>query len=206
VCGRWSGKSFVPATIAVYVAAFKDWRPYLAPGEVGVIMIIAAYRRQARVIMRYCIRLLKAVPMLAKLVEADTRETIETAEPNRPVVRSMAGYRLPRLLNCLVSSQQCLWDGETEGLGGLEIHDHLELSRKLHREIAWLRAPRSTPPHGHAISVEARHLIKTTLRLPRHSSQVVPNANAPSKSVITARPGRATFDLSDLADQKTQRV
>jgi tRNA threonylcarbamoyladenosine modification (KEOPS) complex Pcc1 subunit len=54
------------ATIAVFPAAFKDWRRYLAPGEVGVIMIIAADRRQARVIMRYCTGLLK-----------ETRETIE---------------------------------------------------------------------------------------------------------------------------------
>jgi hypothetical protein len=63
VCGRRGGKSFVLATIAVFLAAFKDWRRYLAPGEVGVIMIIAADRRQARVIMRYCTGLLKAVPM-----------------------------------------------------------------------------------------------------------------------------------------------
>jgi hypothetical protein len=62
VCGRRGGKSFVLATIAVYLAAFKDWRQYLAPGEVGVIMIIAADRRQARVIMRYCTGLLKGVP------------------------------------------------------------------------------------------------------------------------------------------------
>jgi hypothetical protein len=77
VCGRRGGKSFVLATIAVFLAAFKDWRRYLAPGEVGVTMIIAADRRQARVIMRYCTGLLKAVPMLAKLIEAETRETIE---------------------------------------------------------------------------------------------------------------------------------
>jgi hypothetical protein len=37
VCGRRGGKSFVLATIAVFLAAFKDWRGYLAPGEVGVI-------------------------------------------------------------------------------------------------------------------------------------------------------------------------
>ena len=38
-------------------------------------MIIAADRRQARVIMRYCLGLLKSVPMLAQLIESrDTRE------------------------------------------------------------------------------------------------------------------------------------
>jgi hypothetical protein len=99
VCGRRGGKSFVLATIAVFLAAFKDWRGYLAPGEVGVIMIIAADRRQARVIMRYCIGLLKAVPMLAKLIEAETRETIElrnriTIEIHTASFRTTRGYTI----------------------------------------------------------------------------------------------------------------
>jgi hypothetical protein len=77
VIGRRGGKSFVLAVIAVFLACFRDWRPFLGPGEVGTVMIIAADRRQARVIMRYCTGLLQAVPMLAKLIEAQTRETIE---------------------------------------------------------------------------------------------------------------------------------
>ena len=32
--------------------------------------------------------------------------------------------------------------GEAERLGGLEVYDHLELGRKLHREIALLRVGR----------------------------------------------------------------
>ena len=64
VCGRRSGKSYILALIAIFLAAFRDWRPFLGPGEVGTIMIIAADRKQARVIMRYCLGLLKSVPML----------------------------------------------------------------------------------------------------------------------------------------------
>jgi hypothetical protein len=99
VCGRRGGKSFVLATIAVFLAAFKDWRRYLAPGEVGVIMIIAADRRQARVIMRYCIGLLKGVPMLSKLICAETRETIElrnrvTIEIHTASFRTTHGYTI----------------------------------------------------------------------------------------------------------------
>jgi hypothetical protein len=37
VCGRRAGKSFILALIACYLAVFRDWRPYLAPGEVGMI-------------------------------------------------------------------------------------------------------------------------------------------------------------------------
>ena len=82
--GRRGGKSFILAVIAVFLACFKDWRPFLGPGEVGTIMIIAADRRQARVIMRYCLGLLKSVPMLAQLIEAETRESI--ALRNRIVI------------------------------------------------------------------------------------------------------------------------
>src|SRR5437660_866695 len=42
VCGRRSGKSFILACIAVFLAAFKDWRPFLGPGERGTIMVVCA--------------------------------------------------------------------------------------------------------------------------------------------------------------------
>ncbi len=71
VCGRRAGKSFVLALVAVFLAGFKDWRPYLGPGERGTVMIIAADRKQARVIMRYVKGLLDTVSMLAQLIEAE---------------------------------------------------------------------------------------------------------------------------------------
>ena len=68
--GRRGGKSFILAVIAVFLACFKDWRPFLGPGEVATVMIIAADRRQARVIMRYSLGCSRAVPMLAQLSRA----------------------------------------------------------------------------------------------------------------------------------------
>jgi hypothetical protein len=50
--GRRGGKSFILALIAVYLACCKSWLGYLGPGEVATVMVIAADRRQARVIMR----------------------------------------------------------------------------------------------------------------------------------------------------------
>jgi hypothetical protein len=95
VIGRRGGKSFVLAVIAVFLACFRDWRPFLGPGEVGTVMIIAADRRQARVIMRYCTGLLTAVPMLAKLIEAQSREAIELK--NRIVIEiHTASFRTTR--------------------------------------------------------------------------------------------------------------
>src|SRR6516165_4349426 len=46
-----------------------------------------------------------------------------------------------RLFDHLGGAQHYRWGyGKAERLGGLEVQDHLELGRKLHREIARLRA------------------------------------------------------------------
>ena len=45
------------------------------------------------------------------------------------------------LLNHLISAQQYRWGyGKAKRRGGLTVYDHLELGRKLHREIARLLA------------------------------------------------------------------
>jgi hypothetical protein len=72
VISRRGGKSFALALIAVFLACFEDWQQYLGPGERGTIMIIAADRKQARVIMRYCKRL------------AYQRADAGTTDPARP--------------------------------------------------------------------------------------------------------------------------
>jgi hypothetical protein len=99
ICGRRAGKSFILACVAIFIACFRDWRPHLGPGEIGTVMIIAADRRQARVIMRYCLGLLKSVPMLKQLIEAETRESITlrnriAIEVHTASFRSTRGYTI----------------------------------------------------------------------------------------------------------------
>jgi hypothetical protein len=76
VCGRRAGKSSVLALCAVFLAVFKDWRPFLAAGERGYVVVLAADRRQARGILGY-IKALLAVPMLSQLVARESAEEIE---------------------------------------------------------------------------------------------------------------------------------
>ena len=76
VVGRRGGKSRVLALVATYLATFHGYSPHLAPGEVATIAVIAADRRQARVIFRYILGLLREVRPLAELVENETGETI----------------------------------------------------------------------------------------------------------------------------------
>ena len=79
ICGRRAGKSFTLALIAVFLASFRDWRPYLNFGERGTIMIIGADRRQSRTIIRYVKGLLNAVPMLRQLIESERSDAALTS-------------------------------------------------------------------------------------------------------------------------------
>src|SRR5262245_60631833 len=97
VAGRRSGKSFILALIAVFLACFTDWRPFLGPGERGTIMLIARDRRQARVLKRFVTGLLDAAPMLRNTIVNETAEAIElrgnvVIEIHTASVRSTRGY------------------------------------------------------------------------------------------------------------------
>jgi hypothetical protein len=99
VCGRRAGKSLILATIAVFLAAFCDWRPFLGPGEFATIMIIARDRRQARVIKRFITGLLHAVPMLRQIIEDETAESVRVRnhvaiEIHTASFRSTRGYTI----------------------------------------------------------------------------------------------------------------
>jgi hypothetical protein len=103
ICGRRAGKSFILALIAVYLACFKDWRPNLARGEVATVMIVAAEKKQCRVIMRYIAGLLEAVPMLRRQIESRTQVSISLK--NRVVIeihtasmKSTRGYSVAAAL------------------------------------------------------------------------------------------------------------
>src|SRR5262249_2679747 len=99
VVGRRGGKSWTAALIAVFLACFWAGRGVRAAGERGVLMVIAADRRQARVVFRYIEGLLDGVPLLGALIERRTREAISLT--NRVVIevhtasfRAVRGYTL----------------------------------------------------------------------------------------------------------------
>ena len=97
IIGRRGGKSRFAALVAIFFACFRSYGSILAPGERGVVMLIAADRRQAQVVHRYVSGLLHAVPMLEGLIVNETRETIElsnriTIEVHAPSFRAIRGY------------------------------------------------------------------------------------------------------------------
>ena len=76
VVGRRGGKSRILALIATYLGCVLDHTPYLAPGEVPVVAIIAKDRDQAKVILAYIVGFLRAIPLFAELIEDDLTETV----------------------------------------------------------------------------------------------------------------------------------
>jgi Terminase large subunit, T4likevirus-type, N-terminal len=126
VCGRRAGKSFTLALIAVFLAAFRDWRPHLGPGEVATVVVIAADRKQARVIMRYCQGLLRSSPMLARIIEGERVETINLAnrvalEIHTASFKTVRGYSIVAAL----CDEIAFWPSEDSASPDTEILDAL---------------------------------------------------------------------------------
>jgi hypothetical protein len=123
VVGRRGGKSRVLALVAVYLATFRDYTPYLAPGEVATVAVIAANRSQARSIFRYVSGLLKAVDLMAPMVVRETDETIELN--NRVVIEiQTASFRVTRgysLIACLADEVAFWFSDETSANPDVEI-------------------------------------------------------------------------------------
>jgi hypothetical protein len=98
VIGRGGGKSLISSFIAC-AYALRDYSAYLAPGERATIMLIAADRRQARVLMRYVRGFFDALPMLGALVERETADGLDlknrvSIEIHTASFRSLRGYRV----------------------------------------------------------------------------------------------------------------
>jgi hypothetical protein len=103
ICGRRGGKSAILALTAAYLACFRDYRQYLAPGEVATIRIMAKDRDQARNIFRYLAALLSEIPLLARMVVREREDSFELnnrvmIEVGTASFRSTRGYTYAAIL------------------------------------------------------------------------------------------------------------
>jgi hypothetical protein len=85
-CGRRGGKSIIAALVSVYLSAFRDWEPYLGPGEVATSMTVSPDRRQSRVIFRFQRGFARAIPSIESMVVGETKESLELS--NRTVLET----------------------------------------------------------------------------------------------------------------------
>lgn len=122
IAGRRSGKSFMSALIACYMALFRDWAPHLAIGEQGFVMVIAADRRQAKVVLNY-VKGILAQKIFRSKVTKELDEEIHLA--NRVVISvKTSDFRTIRGFTCIaaICDEMAFWrSGETSANPAEEI-------------------------------------------------------------------------------------
>jgi len=96
VVGRRGGKSFTLAVIAVYLTFFVDWKPFLAPGELATIIVIAQDRQQARVILRYVKGLIQAIKFFRRERKRITQWVLEFPRQRVAIEIFTASFRATR--------------------------------------------------------------------------------------------------------------
>ena len=87
VIGRRGGKTRSMAVLAAFISACCDHREILAPGERGVLPILAASMAQAQQAFNFVEGIFRASPHLAELVENVTADTIELKTGVNIVIR-----------------------------------------------------------------------------------------------------------------------
>ncbi len=121
VAGRRSGKSLIASLIAVYMATLRDYREVLNAGEVGVVMILGADRKQCRTIFNYIVAFLEA-PLLRSLVVAKRKESIDLCNGIRIEIHT-SNYKSVRgvTLICAICDELAFWSDENSANPDVEI-------------------------------------------------------------------------------------
>jgi hypothetical protein len=115
IAGRRSAKTRCASVRAFYEGIRRDYRTLLAPGERGVIPVIAADRKQAAVVLGY-IKGLARQPTLAPYVARSLKESLElttgvTIEVHTASYRTTRGYTIV----ALVADEISFWRNDETG-------------------------------------------------------------------------------------------
>lgn len=142
IVGCRGGKSFICSLVAVYLATFRVYP--LTPGERGIVMPLAADRRQARVLFRYVKAFIEGVAMLRQMVENVTADAIEfnnqiTIEIHTASFRSVRGYTVVAAL----CDEVAFWRSEDSANPDTEILAALRPAMATRRRTPGRRRPKS---------------------------------------------------------------
>ena len=96
IIGRRGGKSRVLAMIATYLAVYREYAPYLAPGELATIAILASDRKQARSIFRFVLGMIEGVPSMRNAIGRVTDEVILLPDMRVQIEIATASFRATR--------------------------------------------------------------------------------------------------------------
>jgi len=128
VCGRRSGKSFISAIVAVYLACFRSWSEYLSPGELGHIFIIANDRQQAQIIKKYISGIMNSKAVFRNLIKDDLQWQI-ILKNNIVISVKTANFRAVRgyTILAVIAEEISFWrDTETSANPAHEVIEALK--------------------------------------------------------------------------------
>ena len=122
IVGRRGGKSRGTATAAAYIAGLCDHSDTLAPGETGVLLIIAPDQRQAAVCLNYISALFEATPMMRQLMASKTADSITLRNRVKIEVRA-ASFRTLRgpTYIAVIADEAAFWHSDNSANPDTEI-------------------------------------------------------------------------------------
>lgn len=113
--GRGGGKSITMARLAVAKAVTFDASRYtLAPGEVPLVMLLAADREQAQVVYRYILGALQSDPALAALIDGEPAQECIRLRNGVEIQVHTSNFRAVRgrLVLCAIGDEVAFWSRE----------------------------------------------------------------------------------------------
>jgi hypothetical protein len=114
IAGRRSGKSFMAAVIAVYLALFRDYTPYLNVGEVATIMVIGPDKYQAANTLRYIKNILHTVAIFREKVIKERAMDIELLNRVHITVKTCSYVTVRGFtLGAVVAEEMSFWRSDT---------------------------------------------------------------------------------------------
>lgn len=124
--GRRGGKTRAIAVLAVFLACCCDHRAVLAPGERGVLPLLAASTVQAAQAFNFISGLIATVPRFTKLLRNETADTIELHTGVDIRVRP-ASWRTIRGITAIgaIGDEIAFWRDETSANPDVDIVDAL---------------------------------------------------------------------------------
>ena len=121
IVGRKGGKSRMAAAIAVFTACFQKHR--LAPGERGLVLVLALTHDQAKIVFDYALAFLQASKILRKQIASTTASEIRLV--NGIVIathaNSFRSIRGPTLV-CAIFDEIAFWRDDTTAIPDREIY------------------------------------------------------------------------------------
>ena len=121
IVGRRGGKSRIAAAIAVYLAVFVKYQ--LSPGEVGMVLVLAASQAQARVVFSYAKAFVESSPVLRQEIDSITRNEIRLRNGIVIAIHSNSFRTIRgRTLCAVVFDEVAIWPDETSATPDAEVY------------------------------------------------------------------------------------